>query len=124
MRRAVLCAMLVLVAAVVVAPRPAAAVKQPEAIRFDLQDGNFIVGYSYGPRRPQALPVVVMIHGASDSHTVFDFAPGFRAATELALLGFPVLTLDRVGYGASSHPNGDTLTFAVGAISIGLPIAA
>jgi pimeloyl-ACP methyl ester carboxylesterase len=115
MRRVVLCAMSILVAAVVVAPRPAAAVNQPDAIRFDLQDGNFIVGYSYEPPRPRGLPVVVMIHGASDSHTVFDFAPGFRAAAQLALLGFPVLTLDRVGYGASSRPNGDTLTFAASA---------
>ena len=116
MCRAVMSVMSVLVAAVVVvAPRPAAAVSRPDAIRFDLQDGNFIVGYSYEPPRSRSLPVVVMIHGASDSHTVFDFTPGFRAAPELALLGFPVLTLDRVGYGASSRPNGDTLTFAASA---------
>ena len=30
-----------------------------------------------------------MIHGASDTHTVFDFSPGFRAAPELAALGLP-----------------------------------
>ena len=56
-----------------------------------------------------------MIHGASDTHTVFDFSLGFRAAPELAALGLPVLALDRVGYGASSHPNGDSLTFEVSA---------
>jgi pimeloyl-ACP methyl ester carboxylesterase len=56
-----------------------------------------------------------MIHGASDTHTVFDFTSGFRAAPELAQRGLQVLTVDRVGYGASSHPNGDTLTFATSA---------
>jgi len=40
----------------------------------------------------------------SDTHAVFDFAPGYRAARELAELGFGVLTVDRVGYGASSPP--------------------
>jgi pimeloyl-ACP methyl ester carboxylesterase len=88
----------------------------PRQVRFDLNDGNFIIGFSYEPHHQRgAMPLVVMIHGASDTHTVFDFAPGFRAAPELAFLGVPVLALDRVGYGASSHPNGDTLTFAASA---------
>ncbi|HEX5059963.1 MAG TPA: alpha/beta fold hydrolase, partial [Kofleriaceae bacterium] len=47
-----------------------------------------------------------------DTHTVFDFAPGFAAARDLATQGFGVMAIDRVGYGASSHPNGDTLSFA------------
>jgi pimeloyl-ACP methyl ester carboxylesterase len=97
---------------------------QPTQVRFDLQDGNFMVGFSYAPPRhagpPPAghgrgTPVLVMIHGASDTHTVFDFAPGFRAAPELAELGVPVLTVDRVGYGASSHPNGDSLDYPTSA---------
>ena len=33
-------------------------------------------------------------------------------AVELAQHGFGVLTVDRIGYGASSHPNGDTLDYA------------
>jgi pimeloyl-ACP methyl ester carboxylesterase len=93
----------------------------PAQVQFNLQDGNTAVGFRYappgghhaGPHHQQ--PLLIMIHGASDTHTVFDFFPGFRAAPELAALGLPVLALDRVGYGASSHPNGDTLTFATSA---------
>jgi pimeloyl-ACP methyl ester carboxylesterase len=115
MRRSPISALVVSVVLSLLAARGATAAS-PHQIRFDLNDGNFIVGFSYdAPHRQSALPVVVMIHGASDTHTVFDFAPGFRAAPELAALGFPVLALDRAGYGASSHPNGDTLTFATSA---------
>lgn len=85
----------------------------PAQVQFPLQDGNQIVGFHYPARHDG--PLLVMIHGASDTHTVFDFAPGFRAARELAALGLPVLALDRVGYGASSHPSGDTLDFATSA---------
>ncbi|HEY4056566.1 MAG TPA: alpha/beta fold hydrolase, partial [Kofleriaceae bacterium] len=78
---------------------------------FQLADGNHIAGYVYGePDRHK--PLVIMVHGASDTHTVFDFAPGYRSAEELVDDGYGVLTIDRVGYGASSHPNGDTLSFA------------
>jgi pimeloyl-ACP methyl ester carboxylesterase len=82
----------------------------PDRHDFHLTDGNTMAGYVYGesPHRP----LVIMVHGASDSHTVFDFAPGYRAAEELADRGFGVLTVDRVGYGASSRPNGDSLSFA------------
>jgi pimeloyl-ACP methyl ester carboxylesterase len=88
----------------------------PAQVQFNLQDGNTTVGFRYDP--PHARhggPLLIMIHGASDTHTVFDFFPGFQAAPELALLGLPVLTLDRVGYGASSHPNGDTLNYTTSA---------
>lgn len=85
----------------------------PSAVTFSLSDGNTMAGYVYG--RSAYKPLVIMVHGASDSHTVFDFAPGFRAAADLAAAGFGVLTVDRVGYGASSHPNGDSLSFAVAA---------
>ena len=78
---------------------------------FPLQDGNFIVGFHY--RADHEGPLVVLLHGASDSHTVFDFAPGFRVAHGLARQGFEVLTLDPVGYGQASRPNGDTLTFGL-----------
>lgn len=87
--------------------------RPPAQVQFPLQDGNLIVGFHYPARH--AGPLLVMIHGASDTHTVYDFAPGFRAAPELAALGLPVLALDRVGYGASSHPSGDTLDFAASA---------
>jgi pimeloyl-ACP methyl ester carboxylesterase len=84
---------------------------EPEQVIFPLNDGNFIAGFRYRADREGQL--VVLLHGASDSHTVFDFAPGFRVARGLARRGFPVLTMDRVGYGQISRPNGDTLTFAV-----------
>jgi pimeloyl-ACP methyl ester carboxylesterase len=85
----------------------------PEQVIFPLQDGNFIAGFHY--RADHEAPLVVLLHGASDSHTVFDFAPGFRIARGLARRGFRVLTVDRVGYGQASRPCGDTLTFAVSA---------
>jgi pimeloyl-ACP methyl ester carboxylesterase len=89
----------------------------PVEVDFTLQDGNTVAGFEYGApaHGHHAGPLLLMIHGASDTHTVFDFFPGFRAAPELAHLGVTVLALDRVGYGASSHPNGDTLTFATSA---------
>jgi pimeloyl-ACP methyl ester carboxylesterase len=55
---------------------------------------------------------VILVHGASDTHRVFDFAPGYRAARQLAKRGYGVLAIDRVGYGASSRPSGDTLNLA------------
>ncbi len=123
MRRSLISALWVLVVVFGLASSEAAA-GQPTQVRFDLQDGNFMIGYSYAPPRlvgslhagkNHSTPVLVMIHGASDTHTVFDFAPGFRAAPELADLGMPVLTVDRVGYGASSHPNGDSLDYPTSA---------
>ena len=124
MRRSLISALGVLVVVLGLASSNAAAGQPPTQVRFDLQDGNFMIGYAYAPPRllgfPHAgkghgTPVLVMIHGASDTHTVFDFAPGFRAAPELAELGMPVLTVDRVGYGASSHPNGDSLDYPTSA---------
>ncbi len=88
----------------------------PRNVSFHLSDGNTMAGYVYGESEHE--PLVIMVHGASDSHTVFDFAPGYRAARELAQHGYGVLTVDRVGYGASSHPNGDTLSFATQAAQL------
>ncbi len=93
-----------------------AAGASPGPVQFNLQDGNTTVGFRYDPPHAhRGGPLLIMIHGASDTHTVFDFFPGFRAAPELAALGLPVLALDRVGYGASSHPNGDTLNYTTSA---------
>jgi pimeloyl-ACP methyl ester carboxylesterase len=91
------------------AARAGAAGGSPQQLTFSLQDGNTMAGYHYAGNRRN--PVLIMLHGASDTHTVFDFSPAFRAAPALAGRGFPVLTVDRVGYGASSRPNGDTLDF-------------
>lgn len=85
----------------------------PSRIDFALADGNTMAGFVYGESEDK--PLVILIHGASDTHAVFDFAPGYRAARDLARRGFGVLAVDRVGYGASSHPNGDTLDFATAA---------
>lgn len=82
----------------------------PDEIAFELGDGNTMAGFVYGESEEK--PLVLLVHGASDTHTVFDFAPGYRAARLLALHGFGVLAVDRVGYGASSMPDGDTLDFA------------
>jgi pimeloyl-ACP methyl ester carboxylesterase len=82
----------------------------PERIDFSLADGNTMAGFVYGESTDR--PLVILIHGASDTHAVFDFGNGFHTARDLAHHGFGVLAIDRVGYGASSHPNGDTLDFA------------
>src|SRR5262245_7183780 len=61
----------------------------PTRFDFSLSDGNSIAGFVYG--ESESRPLVILIHGASDTHTVFDFAPGFGAARELATQGFGVL---------------------------------
>lgn len=86
---------------------------QPTRVDFAVADGNTVAGFVYGQSEDR--PLVVLIHGASDTHAVFDFGTGYRTAAELATRGFGVLAIDRVGYGASSHPNGDTLSFATAA---------
>lgn len=85
----------------------------PRTVEFQLTDGNRMTGYLYNKNTHE--PLVIMVHGASDTHTVFDLAPGYRAARELARRDHGVLTVDRVGYGASSRPSGDTLNFATAA---------
>lgn len=84
----------------------------PTTTTFAMHDSNQMVGYRYGQAQRTLL---IAIHGASDTHTVFDFSPGFRAACRWAQAGLAVLTVDRVGYGASSHPDGDSLDFLTSA---------
>jgi pimeloyl-ACP methyl ester carboxylesterase len=110
MRAHVKTALVVLCLGAIPASPAAATGGQPHRLTFSLQDGNTMAGFHY--RSDPRNPVLIMLHGASDTHTVFDFSPAFRAAPALAGRGFPVLTVDRVGYGASSRPNGDTLDFA------------
>ncbi|MGN6110452.1 MAG: alpha/beta hydrolase [Kofleriaceae bacterium] len=69
-----------------------------------------MAGFVYGTSRRE--PLLILVHGASDTHAVFDFGGGYHAARDFADRGFGVLAVDRVGYGASSHPNGDTLDYA------------
>lgn len=96
-----------------IAAPPVEAGSPEYAVEVALDDGNSLVGYVYG--KSECQPLVILVHGASDTHTVFDFAPGYRAAERLAHAGFGVIAVDRVGYGASSRPNGDTLGFATAA---------
>jgi pimeloyl-ACP methyl ester carboxylesterase len=104
----------VVVAFLAVRPAAQADPEVPARVQFNLADGNSAVGFHYQPDQSQR-PVLLMIHGASDTHTVFDFAPGYRAAPAIAASGYPVLALDRVGYGESSHPDGDSLDFTTSA---------
>jgi alpha-beta hydrolase superfamily lysophospholipase len=78
-------------------------------VNFTLGDGNTVAGFVYGESDDK--PLVLLVHGASDTHKVFDFTNGYEAAEDLAKKGYGVLAIDRVGYGASSKPNGDTLGF-------------
>jgi pimeloyl-ACP methyl ester carboxylesterase len=95
------------------APEVRADPAEPRSVTFQLDDHNAMAGYVYGASA--ARPLVILVHGASDTHAVFDFVPGYRAARELAQQGFGVLAVDRVGYGASSRPDGDTLGYATAA---------
>ena len=101
---AALCAVLVSIGA---APGAAARAGDPVAIDFALSDGNTMAGFLFGASEDR--PLILLVHGASDTHTVFDLAPGFSLARRLARAGYGVLAVDRVGYGASSRPPGDTL---------------
>lgn len=85
----------------------------PRRVDFTLADGNTVAGFVYGESADQ--PLVLLVHGASDTHAVFDFTGGYEPARRLAQQGYGVLAIDRVGYGASSKPNGDTLGFAAAA---------
>ena len=109
-QRVLQCSIVVLIALAVPTAPTAADPDGPATVQFQLSDGNRMAGYVY--RKSPHRPLVLLVHGASDTHAVFDFAPGYRAARELAQRGFGVLAVDRVGYGASSRPAGDTLSFA------------
>jgi pimeloyl-ACP methyl ester carboxylesterase len=55
-------------------------------------------------------PLLVLVHGATYGKWMWD-VPGYSWIDHfVADLGYPVLTIDRLGYGDSSHPNGDLLT--------------
>jgi pimeloyl-ACP methyl ester carboxylesterase len=62
-------------------------------------------------RQPQR-SVTVYVHGvALDGDTSFHFGgvPGYDFASELARTGHTSVVIDRVGYGPSSHPNGNDI---------------
>ena len=56
MRRSLISASWVLVVVFGLASNNAAAGQQPTQVRFDLADGNFMIGYSYAPPRSVRTP--------------------------------------------------------------------
>lgn len=69
-----------------------------------------IRGVWHQPVPDTGKPLLVLIHGATYGKWMWDI-PGYSWINHfVADLGYPVLTIDRLGYGESSHPNGDLLT--------------
>ncbi len=72
-------------------------------------------GYRY---RPDAAPdcrdsVLLLLHGVSQGLYAWDFPANsyrYSVARRLATAGYPVVAIDRLGYGTSSRPDGRTLT--------------
>ena len=71
---------------------------------------NTIKGRYYRPEPDMGKPLLVLIHGATYGRWMWD-VPGYSWIDFFVVqLGYPVLAIDRLGYGASSHPNGNILT--------------
>ncbi len=69
-----------------------------------------IRGIHYQPEPDTDKPLLVLVHGSSYGKWMWD-VPGYSWVDHfVADLGYPVLAIDRLGYGDSSHPNGDLLT--------------
>ena len=74
-----------------------------------------IHGYRY---LPTATPecrdsVLLLLHGVSQGAYAWDMSVDshrYSVARPLAAAGYPVVAIDRLGYGASTHPRGGTLT--------------
>ncbi|MDQ3978385.1 MAG: alpha/beta hydrolase [Actinomycetota bacterium] len=57
--------------------------------------------------------VLVLLHGVSQGAYAWDLPTNshrYSVARPLAAAGYPVVAIDRLGYGASTHPPGGTLT--------------
>ncbi|WP_287038592.1 alpha/beta fold hydrolase [Desulfobacter sp.] len=69
-----------------------------------------IRGVWHQPVPDAGKPLLILVHGATYGKWMWD-VPGYSWINHfVADLGYPVLTIDRLGYGESSHPNGDLLT--------------
>ncbi len=69
-----------------------------------------IRGVHYQPMPDTGKPLLVLVHGATYGKWMWD-VPGYSWVDHfVGDLGYPVLLIDRLGYGESSHPNGDLLT--------------
>jgi len=71
---------------------------------------NEIKGNYYCPEPDEGKPLIVAVHGTSYGKWMWD-VPGYSWAKYFTgELGYPLLAIDRIGCGDSSHPNGDLLT--------------
>ncbi len=69
-----------------------------------------IRGVHYQPIPDTGKPLLILVHGATYGKWMWD-VPGYSWVDHfVGKLGYPVLLIDRLGYGESSHPNGDLLT--------------
>lgn len=71
---------------------------------------NTIKGNYYQPEPDTGKPLLVLVHGATYGKWMWDVPEYSWIDFFVARLGYPVLAIDRLGYGDSSHPNGDILT--------------
>lgn len=68
-----------------------------------------IRGIYYQPLPDEGKPLLVLVHGATYGKWMWE-VPGYSWADYfVAQHGYPVLAIDCLGYGESSHPNGDIL---------------
>jgi pimeloyl-ACP methyl ester carboxylesterase len=78
-------------------------------------DGNTIAGLAAGPESAAGRPLIAALHGGTYNARYFDVA-GANDGTFLDLAaagGYPVVSFDRPGYGASFTPEPDQNTFAM-----------
>jgi pimeloyl-ACP methyl ester carboxylesterase len=60
------------------------------------------VRYHLGRVTPKS-DVIILVHGSATSHVVWDFAPGYSVANNLARAGYVVIAYDRLGFGQSPY---------------------
>jgi len=103
------------ITAAVVAPGGASSAEiQRRAVRFEVanqQEGGparTISGYRYDPPC-KASTVVLLQHGLSYTKEAWDF-PGYSVARPLAQAGYGVVAIDRLGYGESPLPDGNSVS--------------
>ncbi len=71
---------------------------------------NTIKGRYFQPEPDNGKPLLVLVHGATYGKWMWG-VPGYSWIDFfVAQFGYPVLAIDRLGYGDSSHPYGDILT--------------
>ncbi len=85
------------------------AINQEYSVRT-LFHRHTIRGVQYQPIPDAGKPLLILVHGATYGKWMWN-VPGYSWINHfVADLGYSVLAIDRLGYGDSSHPNGDLLT--------------